>query len=58
MTLIMFNLNKEELKTLKKLNTPRKIQDYLVVLPQNFEEQGDTCGSVRRVLKRIALRAP
>ena len=48
----MFNLNKEELKTLKKLNTPRKIQDYLVVLPQNFEEQGDTCGSVRRVFEK------
>lgn len=47
----MFNLNKEELKILKELNTPRKIQDFLNKIPINFEEQGDTCMSPRMVLK-------
>lgn len=44
-------LNHQEIRLLKKLNTPRKIQDYLVALPQNFESSGETCYSVRRVLR-------
>lgn len=48
----MFPLSKEELKILKKLNTPIKIQDFLDKLPINFEEDGvDTLMSPRRVLK-------
>ncbi len=43
-------LNKEEIKFFKRLNTSRKIQDYLLTLPQNFEAKGETCWSVRRVL--------
>lgn len=48
----MFGLNKQELSLLKKLNTPRKIQDYLLILPQNFEREGDTCRSVRQALAK------
>ena len=44
-----FNLS--ELTVLKKLNTPRKIQDFLETLLINFEEYGETCMSPRRVLR-------
>jgi hypothetical protein len=47
----MFGLDKKELKILKKLNTPKKIQDFLNKIPINFEERGDTCMSPRMVLK-------
>ncbi len=47
----MFGLEKEEVKVLRALNSPRKIQDFLNKIPINFEEQGDTCMSPRRVLK-------
>jgi len=48
----MFSLNKKELKVLKKLNTPSKIQDFLNKMKINFEENGDTCLSPRMVLKK------
>lgn len=35
----------------KKLNTPAKIQDYLNILPFNFEKDGETIKSPLRVLK-------
>lgn len=47
----MHELTKEELKILKKLNTPHKIQQFLNSLPKNFEENGDTCMSPRKVLR-------
>ncbi|MCX6707494.1 MAG: hypothetical protein NT001_05140 [Candidatus Woesearchaeota archaeon] len=47
----MFGLNKEELRILKKLNTPKKIQDFLDTLEINFEYDGMTCMSPRRVLR-------
>ena len=47
----MLGLNNEELKTLKSLNTPKKIQDFLNKLPINFEENGETCFSPRMVLR-------
>jgi len=47
----MFGLNKQELKILKSLNTPKKIQDFLNKIPINFEEKGETCFSPRMVLK-------
>lgn len=49
--IIMYGLNKEELEILSKLNTPKKIQDFLNKIPINFEENGDTCLSPRMVLK-------
>ncbi len=47
----MFNLTAAELKILRKLDTPIKIQDFLDTLPINFEKKGDTHMSPRRVLK-------
>ncbi len=47
----MFGLTKDELRTLRKLRTPRKVQDFLESFPINFEPEGDTCLSPRRVLR-------
>lgn len=46
----MFDLTKAEEKIFKKYNTPIKIQDYLDTLPINFEKNGETGMSPRRVL--------
>lgn len=48
----MFGFEKEELKILRKLNTPKKIQDFLNNLEINFEKSRDTCMSPRMVLKK------
>ena len=47
----MFGLNPRETAILRKLSTPRKIQDFLDRLPINFETNGDTHMSPRRVLR-------
>lgn len=47
----MFDLTKKEEKILRKLNTPEKIQDFLNKLRINFEENGETCMSPRKVLE-------
>lgn len=47
----MFGLTREELRTLRRLDTPRKIQDFLNAIPQNHEPDGDTILSPRRVLR-------
>lgn len=47
----MFGLVSEELRVLRRLNTPRKVQDYLDSLPLNFEPEGDTCFSPRQVMR-------
>jgi len=47
----MFGLNHRETAILRKLSTPRKIQDFLDRLPINFEKHGDTHMSPRRVLR-------
>jgi hypothetical protein len=44
-------LTKGELRILKRLNTPIKIQDYLDALPYNHEAKGETHLSPRRVLR-------
>lgn len=44
-------LTAAETKELDRLSTPRKIQEYLDALPINFEEEGETCMSPRRVLR-------
>jgi hypothetical protein len=46
-----FNLSRGEYTLLKKLRTPSAIQDFLETLPINFEPEGDTCLSPRRVLR-------
>jgi hypothetical protein len=47
----MNDLNKTELRILKNLNSPKKIQDFLEKLPINFEENGETCMSPKTALK-------
>ena len=48
----IFNFKKEEIKILKKLNTPQKIQDFLNNIKINFEEEGETCMSPLTVMKK------
>lgn len=47
----MYGLTKEEENILKKLDTPHKIQIFLDNIPRNFEPNGDTCLSPRKVLR-------
>ncbi|MFA6047304.1 MAG: hypothetical protein WCV59_02330 [Parcubacteria group bacterium] len=47
----MFGIGKKELKILKSLNTPGKIQDFLNLMPMNFEKNGDTSLSPMSVLE-------
>lgn len=42
----------EEFEVLRKLNTPRKIQDFISNIPCNFEDEGDTCLSPVQVLQQ------
>lgn len=48
----MFGIEKQKLKILKSLNTPKKIQDFLDRIPMNFEENGDTFLSPMAVLEK------
>ena len=45
-------LTRSEFATLRRLSTPQKIQDFLSAWPQNFEPGGETCLSVREVLRQ------
>jgi hypothetical protein len=47
----MFGFNSAELRTLKRLNTPRKIQDFLETLRYSFDHGNDMLRSPRRVLR-------
>lgn len=47
----MFGLTKEEEHLLRTLDSPRKIQSYLDVLPINHCLSDDTCLSPRRVMR-------
>ena len=44
-------LTKGEFAVLRRLSSPEKIQAYLLRLAQNFEPDGDSCASVRVVLR-------
>ena len=48
----MFGLTKKEESILRKLNTPKNIQDFLNKIPINFDYKKDTCMSPRRVLRK------
>ncbi len=48
----MFNLTEKEEESLRKLDTPSKIQDFLNKIPINFDYKKDTCMSPRMVLKK------
>jgi len=45
-------LTRTEFAILRRLSTPHKIQDFVSSLRANFERKGDTCLSVRQVLRR------
>ena len=45
-------LSRAEFSVLARLSTPEKIQGFLDALPANFEIGGQTCLSVREVLRR------
>lgn len=47
----MLGFNTGELRILKKLSAPGKIQDFLNQIPYNFQEEWDVCLSPRRVLR-------
>lgn len=48
---LQLDLSQREFATLKRLSTPHKIQKYLNGIKANFEPHGDTCLSVRQVLR-------
>jgi hypothetical protein len=48
----MLGLTRAEFAVLERLDTPEKIQAFLFGLRQNFEPDGDSCNSVREVLRR------
>ncbi|MGB5081544.1 MAG: hypothetical protein WBO23_12470 [Burkholderiales bacterium] len=45
-------LTRSEFAVLRRLSTPEKIQDFLNAMPANFEIGGQTCLSVREVLRQ------
>ncbi len=47
----IFSLSKRDFKTLKSLNTPIKIQDFLDAIPTNYEKKGETNMSPARALR-------
>jgi hypothetical protein len=47
----MKDLSREELRVMRRLNTPRKIQDFLESLPYSFDDGQDMLRSPRRVLR-------
>lgn len=51
---MLYGYSPAELKLLKRLNSPKKIQDFLNGLKINFEPRGDTCMSPRLVLRHGA----
>ncbi|NCO11663.1 hypothetical protein CO038_01400 [Candidatus Pacearchaeota archaeon CG_4_9_14_0_2_um_filter_39_13] len=46
-----FGFTEEELRILRKLRTPVKVQDFVNSLEENFEKNGETCMSPRKVLR-------
>ncbi|MBM3384794.1 MAG: hypothetical protein FJY40_06635 [Betaproteobacteria bacterium] len=47
----ILGLTRAEFAVLRRLRTPEKIQQFLYGLKQNFEPNGDSCHSVREVLR-------
>lgn len=47
----MFDLHADELRMLRRMNTPVKIQDFLETLPYSFDQGNDMLRSPRRVLR-------
>ena len=47
----MLGLSQGEFAVLRRLDSPERIQSFLYGLKQNFEPRGETCNSVRVVLR-------
>ncbi|OGZ44440.1 MAG: hypothetical protein A3J55_04325 [Candidatus Ryanbacteria bacterium RIFCSPHIGHO2_02_FULL_45_17b] len=47
----MHGFDAKEIKVLRSLRTPVMVQDFLNLIPGNFEEQGNTLMSPRRVMR-------
>lgn len=47
----MYGLTADELRTLRRLNTPVRVQDFLETLRYNFDKGSDVLRSPRRVLR-------
>jgi hypothetical protein len=47
---LKLGLSHTHARTLARLSTPEKIQDFVTALPTNFERNGDTCLSVAATL--------
>lgn len=48
----MINFNREEIRIIRKLNTPKKVQEFLIKeIEYDFNEEKDTNRSFRRVLR-------
>ena len=45
-------LNKAEFAVLRRLSSPERIQAFIDDIPQNFEDGGETCLSVREALRQ------
>jgi hypothetical protein len=45
------DLKAREFAVLRRLDTPQKIQAYLLALKQNFEHDGESCRPVREVIR-------
>jgi len=50
-TMADLRLAKSEFAVLRRLSSPEKIQAYLLDMQQNFELKGDSCATVRMVLR-------
>lgn len=46
-----FGYTEKEIRIFKRLNTSKKIQDYINLIPFNFEEKWGTCMSPRKVIE-------
>ena len=46
------NLTPFERRLFRRLDHPKKIQDFLETIPTNFEPNGETCKSPRQVLRK------
>jgi len=47
-----FDFSEEECKILSELDSPKKIQNFLDKMKYNLEEDGETCFSPRKVLRK------
>ncbi|HVG94090.1 MAG TPA: hypothetical protein VND21_06560 [Planctomycetota bacterium] len=49
---LRLGLSRSHARTLARLGTPARIQDFVTGIPVNFEPEGDTCYSVAEALRR------